>query len=54
MITRDDTGDEVFFNFTAIPGEGYRTVRAGMPVLFEVVENPTGLTARNSQPVTNA
>lgn len=54
VITRDDTGDEVFFNFTAIPGEGYRTVRAGMPVLFEVVENPTGLTARNIQPVTNA
>lgn len=54
VITRDDTGDEVFFNFTAIPGESHRTVRAGMPVLFEVVENPTGLTARNIQPVTNA
>jgi cold shock CspA family protein/peroxiredoxin len=54
VITHDDTGDEVFFNFTAIPGEGYRTVRAGTSVLFEVVENPTGLTALNIQPVTNA
>jgi cold shock CspA family protein len=41
----------VFFNFTAIPGEGYRTIRAGTLVAFEVVENPTGLTARNVQRV---
>lgn len=48
-IVRDDTGDEVFFNFTAIPGEGYRTVRAGTPVRFELVERATGATARNVQ-----
>jgi peroxiredoxin/cold shock CspA family protein len=40
-------GEEVFFNFTAIPGEGYRTIAAGTVVQFEVVENKTGLTARN-------
>ena len=51
VIVRDDVGDEVFFNFTALPGEGYRTIRAGTPVTFEVVENPTGPTARNVQPV---
>lgn len=48
-IARDDTGDEVFFNFTAIPGEGYRTIRPGTPVRFELVERPTGATARNLQ-----
>jgi cold shock CspA family protein/peroxiredoxin len=48
-IARDDGGAEVFFNFTAIPGEGYRTIRAGTPVVFEVVDNPTGPTARNIQ-----
>lgn len=47
-IARDD-GVEVFFNFTAIPGEGYRTIRAGTQVVFEVVDNPTGPTARNIQ-----
>ncbi len=39
----------VFFNFTAIPGEGYRTLRPGTPVSFELVENETGPTARNVQ-----
>jgi cold shock CspA family protein/peroxiredoxin len=50
-IAPEDGGDEVFFNFTAIPGEGYRTIRAGTPVAFEIVENPTGPTARNIQQV---
>ncbi|MBA3791922.1 MAG: redoxin domain-containing protein [Rubrobacter sp.] len=39
----------VFFNFTAIPGEGYRTLRAGTPVRFELVENASCPTARNVQ-----
>jgi len=37
----------VFFNFTAIPGEGYRTLRQGAKVNFELVETHTGLSARN-------
>ncbi len=49
MIARDGSGDEVFFHFTALPGEGYRTIRPGVPVKFEVVENRTGPTARNIQ-----
>jgi cold shock CspA family protein len=48
-ITRDGTGDEVFFHFTALPGQGYRTIRAGTPVKFELVESSHGLTARNIQ-----
>jgi peroxiredoxin/cold shock CspA family protein len=42
---------EVFFSFTAIPGQGYRTLRAGTAVRFELVESPTGSSARNIQPV---
>lgn len=49
MIVRDDTGEDVFFNFTAIPGEGYRTVQVGTQVKFELVEGRYGLTARNVQ-----
>lgn len=49
VITRDDSSEEVFFNFTAIPGQGYRTLRAGTRVRFEVVEQATGVTARNVQ-----
>jgi peroxiredoxin/cold shock CspA family protein len=49
-ISTEDTG-EVFFSFTAIPGEGYRTLRPGTPVSFELVENEMGPTARNVQRV---
>lgn len=50
MIAREGSDDgDVFFHFTAIPGQGYRTVHAGQRVRFEVVENPTGPTARNIQ-----
>ncbi|WP_306790424.1 cold shock domain-containing protein [Tolypothrix sp. FACHB-123] len=51
MIATDEGGDDVFFNFTAIPGEGYRTLGAGTLVQFEIVSNPFGITARNVQRV---
>lgn len=41
--------EPVFFNFTAIPGEGYRTIRPDTPVQFELVNTFTGLSARNVQ-----
>lgn len=44
-----DSSAEVFFNFTAIPGEGYRTIRPGAGVRFELVEGRHGLSARNVQ-----
>lgn len=48
-IERDGDGTPLFFNFTAIPGEGYRTLRVGTPVRFEVIEHPNGPVARNIQ-----
>ncbi|MCC5639791.1 cold shock domain-containing protein [Nostoc sp. CHAB 5844] len=51
MIARDEDGIDVFFNFTAIPGQGYRTLQAGTLVQFEIVSNPFGITARNVQRV---
>ena len=47
MISTDASDRDVFFSFTAIPGEGYRTLRPGTPISFELVENDTGPTARN-------
>lgn len=50
VIARDSGGPDVFFNFTAIPGAGYRTLPAGTPVVFELVERPErDPTARNVQ-----
>lgn len=51
MIAREGTGEDVFFHFTALPGQGYRTIRPGIPVQFEVVETRTGPTARNIQQI---
>ena len=48
-ISTDASEEDVFFSFTAIPGEGYRTLGPGTPVEFEVVDHPTGPTARNVQ-----
>ena len=48
-IASDVSDDDVFFHFTAIPGEGYRTLRPGTSVKFEVVKSKAGLTARNIQ-----
>lgn len=49
-ISSEDADEDVFFNFTAIPGEGYRTITPGTRVRFEIVEHPnTGPTARNIQ-----
>jgi len=49
VIARVGSGDEVFFHFTALPGQGYRTIKPGTQVQFEVVEARTGKTARNIQ-----
>ena len=51
MIARAGSDDDVFFHFTALPGQGYRTIRPGTPVQFEVVETRTGPTARNIQQI---
>ena len=51
MIAREGSGEDVFFHFTALPGQGYRTIRPGIPVQFEVVETNTGPTARNIQQI---
>ena len=51
MIAREGSGEDVFFHFTALPGLGYRTIRPGIPVQFEVVETRTGPTARNIQQI---
>lgn len=49
FIKAENLKDLVFFNFTAIPGQGYRTIRPGTMVKFELVETRTGLSASNIQ-----
>ncbi len=42
-----DSGGDVFCHFSAISGDGYRSLNEGDEVEFEVEQGPKGLQARN-------
>ncbi|RKY30810.1 MAG: cold-shock protein [Candidatus Omnitrophota bacterium] len=42
-----ENGEDVFVHYTAIVGEGYRTLEEGQQVEFEVVKGKKGLQAIN-------
>ncbi len=46
FIERED-GDDVFVHFSAIQGEGFRTLEEGQEVEFEIVEGNRGPQAAN-------
>jgi cold shock protein len=48
FIGRED-GPDVFVHYSAIVGDGYRTLQEGDPVEFEIVQGPKGPQASNVQ-----
>ena len=44
-------GEDVFVHFSAIAGEGYRSLSEGQTVEFEVTQGPKGSQAANVRPV---
>ena len=46
FISRQE-GDDVFVHFSAIAGEGFRTLAEGEEVEFELAETEKGLQAQN-------
>jgi CspA family cold shock protein len=44
-----ESGEDVFVHFSAIQGDGYRSLNEGQAVEFEVVRGPKGLQASNVQ-----
>jgi CspA family cold shock protein len=46
FIERPD-GEDVFVHYSAIQGNGFRTLNEGQAVEFDVVQGPKGLQAAN-------
>jgi CspA family cold shock protein len=44
---RQENGEEVFVHFSAIQGEGFRSLAEGERVEFDVVKGPKGFQAAN-------
>ena len=53
FILPDDGGDDLFAHYSSISMEGYKTLKAGQTVSFDVIEGPKGLHAANIVPVTD-
>jgi len=47
FIEPEGGGDDVFAHFSAIQMEGFRTLKQGSKVQFEVVQGPKGQLAQN-------
>lgn len=40
-------GDDVFVHFTAISGDGFKTLQEGQQVTFDITQGPRGAQAEN-------
>ena len=50
FLTQDDGGKDVFVHFRAIQGDGFRTLKEGQPVSFDIEDGQKGLQAANVEP----
>jgi CspA family cold shock protein len=49
FITPDDGGEDLFAHFSAINMQGFKTLKEGQKVSFEVTQGPKGKQASNIQ-----
>ncbi|MBS0436674.1 MAG: cold-shock protein [Proteobacteria bacterium] len=50
FIEPEGGGEDVFAHFSAIQMEGFRTLKQGSKVSYELVQGPKGQLAQNIQP----
>jgi CspA family cold shock protein len=51
FITPDGGGKDLFAHFSAIQGNGFKTLKENQKVTFEVAQGPKGPQAQNIRPV---
>ncbi|MEW5791869.1 MAG: cold-shock protein [Pseudomonadota bacterium] len=51
FITPDDGGEDLFAHFSAIQAQGFKTLREGQKVSFDVTTGPKGKQASNIRPL---
>ncbi len=51
FIELEEGGPDVFVHFSAITMEGFRTLKQGSKVSFELVQGPKGNLAQNIRPL---
>lgn len=51
FITSDGFEGDIFAHFSAIQGEGYRSLKMGQKVSFELVDGDKGASAANIVPL---
>ena len=49
FVLPDGGGDDLFVHYSSIQMEGYKTLKAGQAVTFDVLEGPKGFHATNIQ-----
>ena len=54
FISSDDTQEDIFAHYSTIEMEGYRTLKAGQQVQFEMHQGPKGYHAVAISPVDEA
>ncbi|NRH29657.1 cold shock domain-containing protein CspD [Pseudomonas sp. MS19] len=52
FIVADGGDEDLFAHFSAIQMEGYKTLKAGQPVSFDIIQGPKGLHAVNINSIT--
>jgi CspA family cold shock protein len=50
FITPDQGGEDLFAHFSAIQSSGFKTLKEGQKVSFEVTKGPKGMQASNIIP----
>lgn len=53
FISPDSGGEDVFAHFSAIEADGYRTLKEGQKVEFDISEGPKGLQASRIRAAAN-